>query len=149
MKIAIGCDPNAESMKIELIEEIKSLGHEVTDFGSEDVIYANVIIEVAEAVSNNLFDGGVVLCGTGIGASISANKVPGAYCGLVTDTYQAERAALSNNVNMIALGEQVTGIVTARLMVKTWLANHGKFDKEGRSFPKIKRIYDYAGKHDK
>ena len=110
---------------------------------------ANVAIEVAEAVSNSLFDGGVVLCGTGIGASLAANKVPGAYCGLVTDTYQAERAALSNNVNMIALGQQVTGIETARLMVKTWLENHGKFDMEGRSLPKIKRIYKYAQAHDK
>ena len=93
------------------------------------------------------YDRGVVLCGTGIGASIAANKVPGAYCALVTDCYQAERAALSNNANMIALGAQVTGDQVARVMVRTYMGN--TYVPGGRSEPKIRRIYEYAASRTK
>jgi ribose 5-phosphate isomerase B len=147
MKIAIGCDPNAGPLKREVTEELESLGHEVIDFGSEDPIYANVVFDVAEAVVNGGCDRGVVLCGTGIGASIAANKVPGAYCALVTDSYQAERAALSNNANMIAMGQQVTGSVIARQMARVWISNSPDFDPYGRSAPKVQRIIDYAAEH--
>lgn len=80
MKIAIGCDPNAEEFKQQLLSFIESLGHEVTDFGSGDVVYANTAIRVGEAVAAGKYDRGVLICGTGIGISISANKVKGAYC---------------------------------------------------------------------
>lgn len=145
MKIAIGCDPNAYALKAAVIDEIKKLGHEVDDFGADDPIYANVVIEVAEAVVRGDYERGVVMCGTGIGASIAANKVPGAYCALVTDCYQAERAQLSNNANMIAMGAQVTGDQVARVMVRTYLAN--TYEPGGRSEPKIKRIEEYAKAH--
>jgi len=148
MKIAIGCDPNAAPLKREVIEELESLGHSVKDFGADDPIYANVVIEVAEAVVRGDYDRGVVMCGTGIGASIAANKVPGAYCALVTDHYQAERAALSNNANLIAMGQQVTGSKIARGMARVWIENTEHFDPNGRSGPKVDRIYEYAQKHD-
>lgn len=144
MKIAIGCDPNAAPLKGEVMEELRSLGHEVRDFGSQDPIYANVVFEVAEAVVRGEYDRGIVMCGTGIGASIAANKVPGAYCALVTDTYQAERAALSNNANLIAMGQQVTGAVIARQMARIYLENAPHFDPAGRSGPKVERITRYA-----
>lgn len=149
MKIAIGCDPNATPLKEEVIQELESLGHSVSDLGSDDPIYANVVIDVAEAVVRGEYERGVVLCGTGIGASIAANKVPGAFCALVTDVYQAERAALSNDANMIAMGQQVTGSKVARLMAKTYFENTGNFDPTGRSAPKVQRIYDYAKSHTK
>jgi len=148
MKIAIGCDPNAAPLKREVIEELESLGHSVKDFGADDPIYANVVIEVAEAVVRGDYDRGVVMCGTGIGASIAANKVPGAYCALVTDHYQAERAALSNNANLIAMGQQVTGSKIARGMARVWVENTEHFDPNGRSGPKVDRICEYAQKHD-
>jgi ribose 5-phosphate isomerase B len=147
MKIAIGCDPNAAPLKREVIEELESLGHETRDFGSDDPVYANVVIDVAESVVRGEHDRGVVLCGTGIGASIAANKVPGAYCALVTDNYQAERAALSNNANMIAMGQQVTGNMVARMMVRTWISSTNDFDPSGRSAVKVQRICDYAQEH--
>jgi len=145
--IAIGCDPNASDVKAEIKQEIESAGHRVTDFGAEDPIYANVVFAVCEAVVRGEYDRGIVLCGTGIGASISANKVPGAYCALVTDCYQAERAALSNNANVIALGAQVTGPKLARLIVSTWLAN--EYVPGGRSELKIARISEYAEAHER
>lgn len=80
MKIAIGCDPNAENEKQALMKfiEDKGLG-EVEDFGSTDPIYANVAIKVGEAVASKEYDRGILLCGTGLGVSIAANKVKGAY----------------------------------------------------------------------
>lgn len=140
-KVAIGCDPNATEMKKEIIEELEGLGFEVKDFGAADPIYANVVIEVSEAVARGDYYRGVVLCGTGIGASISANKVPGAYCALVTDAYQAERAALSNNANIVAIGAQVTGNKSARKLINTWFQY--EYKPGGRSEPKIQRIIDY------
>ena len=79
MKIAIGSDPNAQKAKEELIEYLKKRdGTEIKDFGSDDVIYAKVAIEVAKAVASRQYDRGILLCGTGIGVSLAANKVKGA-----------------------------------------------------------------------
>lgn len=141
MKIAIGCDPNATAFKEVLIPFVQSLGHEVEDFGSDDPIYANTAIRLAEAVAARKCDRGVLICGTGIGMSIAANKVKGAYAALVNDVYQAQRAELSNHANIITLGAQVTGIELAKCLVKEYLAQ--TFDPHSRSLPKIQRIYDY------
>lgn len=75
----------------------------LTDFGSDDPIYANVAIKVAEAVSRKEYDRGILICGTGLGVSIAANKVKGAYAALITDVYSAERARKSNNANIACL----------------------------------------------
>lgn len=141
MKIAVGCDPNAAELKKVIIALVESLGHEVKDFGSEDPIYANVAVAVAEAVARKEFERGIVICGTGIGVSIAANKVKGAYCALVSDIYQAQRAQLSNNANMIALGAQVTGVEVAKCLVHEYLQN--SFDPKSRSKPKVDRITEY------
>ncbi|MFT3983623.1 MAG: RpiB/LacA/LacB family sugar-phosphate isomerase [Lachnospiraceae bacterium] len=141
MKIAIGCDPNAMNMKKELMEFVSELGHDCEDFGSEDSVYANVAIKVARAVAEGSCDRGILICGTGIGISIAANKVKGAYAALVTDIYQAQRAQLSNNANIIALGAQVTGISSAKCLVKEYLSQI--YDPDGRSASKIKKICEY------
>ena len=124
MKIAIGCDPNAQVAKEEIIKYIKKeeLG-DVTDFGSEDVIYARVAIKVAEAVAAKEYDKGILICGTGIGVSLAANKVKGAYAALLTDVYSAERACLSNNANIACMGAFTTGSRVRELLVKTFLTN--------------------------
>lgn len=141
MKIAIGCDPNATDYKKELIPFINSLGHEAVDFGSDDPIYANTAIEVAKAVASHECDRGVLICGTGIGVSIAANKVKGAYAALINNIYQAQRAQLSNNANIITMGAQVTGIELAKCFVKEYLGL--AFDPQSRSMSKVQRIYDY------
>ena len=145
MKVAIGCDPNASELKIELIDELVNMGHSVDDFGSDDPIYPNVVIDVGESVVAGNHERGVVLCGTGIGASIAANKVTGVFCALVTDVYQAERAALSNNANVIAMGAQVTGAKLARSLLRTWMAH--SYSEGGRSEAKVNRISEYESKH--
>ena len=140
MKLAFGCDPNAADLKKALITKAESLGHEVTDFGSEDPIYANVAADVAHAVAEGKFDRGVVVCGTGIGVSLAANKVKGAYCALLADPYSAQRATLSNNANMIAMGAQTTGIETAKVLLEIYLSN--TFDPNSRSGVKVARVVE-------
>ena len=123
MKIAIGCDPNAESYKKTLIPFIEGLGHEVRDFGSADPIYAHTAIALGEAVAAGECDRGILICGTGIGVCIAANKVKGVYAAEVNDVYQAERAQLSNKANVITMGAQVIGIELAKCLVREYLKN--------------------------
>ena len=146
MRIAVGCDPNAAEYKKIIIPFIESLGHEVEDFGSDDPIYANTAIRLAESVAAGGNDRGVLICGTGIGVSIAANKVKGAYAACVGNIYQAQRAELSNKANIITLGSQVTGIELAKCLIKEYLSE--SFDPKSRSMPKIQRIYDYEGSHE-
>ena len=145
MKVAIGSDPNAANLKEEIKKELGELGIEHKDFGSDDPIYANVAIDVAESVAKGDYERGILVCGTGIGVSIAANKVPGAYAALVTDAYSAERAAKSNNANIITFGAQTIGHMNARSLVKIWMDS--QYTPGGRSQPKIERIYDYEKEH--
>lgn len=144
MIIAFGCDPNATALKLVLMDHASQLGHQVLDLGSNDPIYANTAVEVAENVASGRADRGVLLCGTGIGVSISANKVEGAYCALVSDIYQAQRAQLSNNANIIAMGAQVLGAELAKCLLSEYL-NNG-FDRSSRSASKVAAIEDYERK---
>jgi ribose 5-phosphate isomerase B len=144
MKIAFGCDPNAAELKQHLLEFSKSLGHEVTDYGSDDPIYANVAIAVATAVAAGKYDRGVLVCGTGIGVSIAANKVPGAYAANIHDVYQAERAQLSNNANIVTFGQQVIGSVLAQELLRKYLSV--SYDPNSRSGPKVNRVCEYEAK---
>ncbi|WP_314709578.1 RpiB/LacA/LacB family sugar-phosphate isomerase [Propionibacterium acidifaciens] len=145
MKLIFGCDPNAAEFKKALMARAVELGHEVEDYGSDDPIYANVATRVAEDVVAGGADRGVVVCGTGIGVSIAANKVRGAYCACVADVYQAQRATLSNNANLIAMGSQVLGIETAKVLLENYLAN--EFDPASRSGVKVARICEYETEH--
>ena len=121
----------------------QNLGHEVVDYPSDDPIYANIAIAVDSDVAVGRADRGVLVCGTGIGVSIAANKVLGAYCACVADVYQAQRATLSNNANIIAMGSLVLGAETAKLCLREYLAN--TFDPGSRSGPKVDRIREYEG----
>jgi ribose 5-phosphate isomerase B len=141
-KIAIGCDPNAAELKEVVKQQLTDLGYEYEDYGSDDPIYANVAIKVAEQVAAGVHDRGILICGTGIGMCITANKVPGAYAALCADTYSTERSIKSNNANIMTMGSQVMGAELAKSLVKIWLAS--EYAPGGRSQPKIQRIYDYA-----
>ena len=99
-KIAIGCDPNAAELKEAVKQQLADLGYEYEDYGSEDPIYANVAIKVAEQVAAGVHDRGILICGTGIGMCITANKVPGVYAALCSDAYSTERSIKSNNANV-------------------------------------------------
>ena len=142
MKIAIGCDPNAQEAKEELIKFMESKGYgEITDFGSDDPIYANVAVDVAEAVAAKKYDRGVLICGTGIGVSISANKVKGAYAALISDIYSAKRARLSNDANIACFGAFTTGNKLREELIDAFLTN--EFEEGCASQPKVDAFIEY------
>ena len=139
--IAIGSDPNASALKELLKKHLKELGFESEDYGSDDTVYANVAIRVAEAVAAGKHDRGILICGTGIGMSIAANKVPGAYAALVADAYSAERARKSNNANIMTLGAFTLGTELAKTLVRIWMQS--EYTPGGGSEPKVQRITAY------
>jgi len=141
-KIAIGCGPNAAGLKEVVKQHLTDLGYEYEDYGSDDPIYANVGIKVAEQVASGVHERGILICGTGIGMCITANKVSGVYAALCADAYSTERSIKSNNANIMTLGSQVTGSELAKSLVKIWMES--EYVPGGRSQPKIQRIYDYA-----
>ena len=142
MKIAIGCDPNAEEAKLDIINYIEKKGYgNVEDFGSTDPIYANTAIKVAEAVAAKKFDRGILICGTGIGVSIAANKVEGAYAALVTDVYSAQRCRLSNDCNIMCMGAFTSGNKNREMFVDEFLTK--EFDPNSPSKPKVDAFVDY------
>ncbi len=145
LTVAIGCDPNASELKNIIIDQLKEMGYSVKDFGSEDPIYARVAFDVGEAVAENSFDRGILLCGTGIGMSIAANKVPGIIAALCADTYSAERAIKSNNSNVLALGAFTTGTAVAKEIVKTWIQSEWQTGTPSEA--KVACYIDYAKKH--
>ncbi|MBP3736138.1 MAG: RpiB/LacA/LacB family sugar-phosphate isomerase [Lachnospiraceae bacterium] len=142
MKIAIGCDPNAQREKEALIDYIKSRNYgEVTDFGSDDPVYAHVACAVGEAVASKEYDRGVLLCGTGLGMSIAANKVKGAYAALCSDVYSAERARLSNDANIICFGAFTSGGKVREKMTDAFFTN--EFVPGCSSQPKVDAYMTY------
>jgi len=144
-KVAIGCDPNAVEMKESVKEQLQELGYKYEDYGSDDSIYANVAFTVAEAVAKGTHDRGILICGTGIGMCIAANKVPGAYAALCADSYSTERSRKSNNANIMTMGAQTIGPQLAKTLVRVWMES--EYTPGGRSEPKIQRIYEYANEH--
>ncbi|MCF0228411.1 MAG: RpiB/LacA/LacB family sugar-phosphate isomerase [Parasporobacterium sp.] len=133
--IAIGCDPNAANEKLQLISFLTKKGYEVTDLGSDDPIYANIAAEVASAVAAGKYDRGILICGTGLGVSIAANKVKGAYAALLTDVYSAERARKSNDANIACFGAFTIGIRLMEKLAETFLTS--EFEPGCASQPKV------------
>ena len=112
MKIAIGCDHGGFRYKKTLVDYLKKNGHEIVDFGtnSEDSCdYPDFALPAAESVAKGDCDRGILICGTGIGISIAANKVPGIRCAHCHDVFSAKATRQHNDANMIAFGERVIG----------------------------------------
>ncbi len=124
MRVAVGNDHAGYPLRTPLIELIESAGHQVVSFGTDSeypVDYPRFAAKVAGAVRDGQADLGVVICGTGIGSSIAANKVEGVYCALCSDPYSARMARRHNDANVIALGARVIGPDLVVDILKTFL----------------------------
>lgn len=133
MKIAIACDHESFQLKEALIPYLKSLGHSVRDFGSHSprpCDYPDYALEAAKAVSSDDCDKGIVLCATGVGASIAANKVTGIRCALANDVDTAKSSRQYQDANMLALGAAVVDQTTAFAIVEAWLTTPFSNDDE-------------------
>jgi ribose 5-phosphate isomerase B len=127
-------------LKNTLVRHLEEKGYEVTDLGVNDtspVDYPDIGVKVAEAVSRGQCERGILVCGTGAGMAITANKVPGIRAVSVNDPYTAERAMASNNAQVITFGQQIVGPAVAKMLTDIWLA--AEF-QGGRSGPKVAKI---------
>lgn len=143
MRIALGGDSAGEPLIRVIAEHLKKTGeHEITDLSTSETedgeYYAEMTDRVASRILKGTYDRGILCCGTGIGVSISANKIPGIRAALTHDTYSAERAALSNNAQIITMGARVIGPEVAKAIVDTWLAQ--AFDPKSKSAPNVDAI---------
>ena len=124
MKIAIGSDHVGIELKPIIINYLKELGHEVEDFGaysSERTDYPIYGKKVAEEVVSGNFDCGILICGTGVGISIAANKIKGIRAVVCSEPYSAKLSKEHNNTNILAFGSRVVGPELAKMVVKEWL----------------------------
>lgn len=143
MNISIGCDHGALALKNKILAHLTAQGHEVKDFGtytSDSCDYPDFAAAAARAVASGECQKGIVLCTTGIGVSISANKVKGVRCALLTDTWTAKMTRLHNDTNMMALGAGVVGENLALEIVDTWLATD--FSGEARHQRRIDKVME-------
>jgi len=150
MKIAIAGDSAGEGLAQVLAEHLKDK-HEITEVsrvhGNPDPFYANLSDRVASAVIAGDYDRAILVCGTGIGVQISANKVPGIRAAQCHDTYSAGKAATSNNAQIITMGARVVGTELAKDIADAFLS--AEFDPQGRSAGNVDAISDVAAKYTK
>ena len=143
MRIGIGADINGYELKEFLKAHLIALGHDVVDFGVEsdqDVDYPEVAEPVARAVARGEVERAILVCGTGLGMAIVANKVRGVRAAPVTDPYSAERAIRSNDARVLCLGGLVTGRNVAPLLVDHWLSGEFAGGNSGRKVAKIEDL---------
>ena len=132
MKIAIGCDHGALDLKNVMVEHLKNKGYEVADFGTytpASCDYPEFAAAAAKAVASGECDKGIVLCTTGIGVSITANKVKGIRCALLSDVMSARLTREHNDTNMMAIGAGVVGQMLALQIADTWLETDFSHDE--------------------
>ena len=148
MRIVVACDHAGYSLKDEIILEIQKQGYDVLDLGTytqEPVDYPDFAEKACRAIRNGLADRGVLICGSGVGASITANKIKGIYASVCHDTYSAHQGVEHDNMNVLAIGARIVGVELAREIVRTFLsARFSGEERHKRRFEKIQAIEQSA-----
>jgi RpiB/LacA/LacB family sugar-phosphate isomerase len=146
MIVAIGADHAGYALKQELIPSLRLLGHEAEDLGThgpEPVDYPDVAAWVARAVRSGKVERGVLICGSGVGASVAANKFPGIRAGLCHDTYSAHQGVEHDDMNVLVLGARVIGLELARELVRSFLqARFSHEERHERRLGKLRALED-------
>lgn len=147
MKIAISSDHGGNNLRREIMNLLAELGLDYTDFGpdsNESVDYPDYALPVSKGVANGEFDKGILICGTGIGMSIAANKVDGIRCALVHDVFSAKATRGHNDSNILAMGERVIGPGLAREVVTAWLDTPFEGGRHERRIAKLTELENGA-----
>lgn len=140
VKVTIGSDHGAVNLKEEIKKVLTEMKIEIDDvgtFGSEAVDYPDIAEKVADSVVSGRADKGIILCGTGIGISIAANKIKGVRAALCHDVFSAKMSREHNDANILAMGERVIGVGPATEIVKAWLTSEFTGDRHARRVNKI------------
>ena len=143
MKISVACDHGAVALKNLVAEHLRKQGHEVLDFGThttDSCDYPDYAAPAARAVASGECDRGILMCTTGIGMSVCANKIPGIRCALLHDPWSAEMTRMHNDTNMMALGAGTTGDLLALQIVDVWLGT--EFSGGERHCRRIRKVAD-------
>ena len=140
LRLAVGCDHAAVPLKDQVVAQLRAAGHQVEDLGthsSEPVDYPDIAAGVARTVAADRADLGVLCCGTGIGMSIAANKIPGVRAAVCHDTTTARLSRQHNDANVLCMGGRTTGMETARDILDIWLATAYEGGRHTRRVGKI------------
>ena len=144
MKIGLASDHGGYNLKLEILNYLNEKGIECVDFGPnnsiESVDYPIFGEKVANAIVSKEVDYGIVCCGTGIGISLAANKVPGIRCAVVSDVFSARMSKAHNDANMLSLGERVLGRGLALEIVEAWINTEFEGDRHSKRVDMIKEI---------
>lgn len=146
MRLAIDADDAAENLKSILFNHLKEKGFSITDLSysrGKIAMYPEIAYNLAKKIQSGEYDRGILICGTGLGMAIVANKVEGVYAGLCHDVFSAERLAKSNDANVLTMGERVIGSEHAKKIVEAWLASNFE---GGGSLPKVEQIRELERK---
>jgi len=141
MKLAIGSDHAGFELKTTLTAYLKRLGHELVDVGTyntDPVDYPDFAVAVGRAVLDGRAERGVLICGSGVGASVAANKVKGIRAGLCHDTYSAHQGVEHDDMNVLVLGGRVVGVATAQELVTAYVG--AKFTNEERHLRRLNKV---------
>jgi RpiB/LacA/LacB family sugar-phosphate isomerase len=151
MRVAIAADHAGYVLKQELAPSLRSLGHEVHDLGThslDPVDYPDVAEALARVLMSGAAERGVLICGSGVGASVAANKVPGIRAGLCHDTYSAHQGVEHDDMNILVLGARVIGVELARELVRAFVeARFTHEERHERRLRKIEALEEKAGRH--
>jgi ribose 5-phosphate isomerase B len=142
-RVALGADHAGYSLKTNLSEYLASLGCEVIDVGTCDespVDYPDIAVAVCQPILDGRAERGILLCGSGVGASIAANKLPGIRAGLCHDTYSAHQGVEHDNANVLVLGARIIGTELARELVRAFLG--AKFSNEERHHRRLEKVLE-------
>jgi ribose 5-phosphate isomerase B len=143
MRIAVAADHAGFPLKAPIVEELRALGHEVADMGTdstEPVDYPDFAAAVADAVAEGAADRGVIICGSGVGASVAANKVVGARCAVCHDTYSAHQGVEHDDMNVLAIGARVVGEEVALELVRAFAV--ARFSGDERHERRLKKVLE-------
>jgi ribose 5-phosphate isomerase B len=145
MQIAVGCDHAGFPLKAHVVEQIRAAGHEVVDCGAKELVpgddYPDYALAVAEAVRGGRAERGVIVCGSGVGVSVAANKIPGIRASMCHDTFSARQGVEDDSMNVLCLGARVIGPELASEVIKAFLgAKFSGATRHQRRLDKVKQI---------
>ena len=142
MRIGLAADHGGFALKEQAAVELRGMGHEVTDFGAHSLVldddYPDFVVPLARAVAQGNVERGLAICGSGVGASIAANKIAGVRAALITEIYSAHQGVEHDNMNMICLGGRVVGEALAMDLIRAFLA--ASFSGEARHLRRLAKV---------
>ncbi len=142
MRVGIATDHGGFELKVQLVRYLSEAGHELMDFGADSLNpgddYPDFVIPLARAVASGKVERGVAVCGSGVGACVCANKIPGARAGLIVDHYSAQQGVEDDDMNILCIGGRVVGPAVARDLVDTFLT--AKFSQAERHVRRLRKV---------